>query len=711
MAQNAKNTNKFQVNMGTFAGGMSVDFKNGVAASFYNSVALDFRKKSSQMSVIPGLSTIITNLTDMPIAMLQDPTGIRWAIGDLGSLYRINLSNVATKVAQLSSAAGAGLVYNQLSDMLYITGQQTVSLYGPITSAVTTPVFYSDLFGKSASVVNGVVNLYNPTTNNYDTTARNNAQSIGLNIGITTSTQISNATASTYGTYTIKNTISEAVGDFTSFAPDVEPFYSIAAYVATAGTGNWTLTLHDGFNNKLAAVTIPNASIVAGAFNEFVFTAPGIRSFTGAVQSGLSAAYHFHLTSSVAADTATAAAVLDPSTTTTTAVGINFLLYVYRLVKTNNTWHPMVLFTGSTTLLCIGNGQYLATYNLSNDQNPSNNVFQRERFPLDAGYEVCGLAVNNQYLVIAAEKRSTNATNSFQDGFLYFWDGTNSTYNFKVQIPMGAPYSVTTFNNIIYFVCAGSLFAHSGVAGASAIKIRPISYQNTDYLGTVDTTYVNPNMMDIRSNLLMIGYPSTTTNIQNSYGVYSWGTVELIYPNSFGLSYQLANGQTNYAPSNSLRVGLVKNFVDTMYVSWSYIDSGGITRYGLDMTNNLSTPARTFAWDSLIWDGGARYKMKQAMRLKINFLALPVGTTLTPYYSVDRGPKIVADTSTGVSFVVGAGNTEVVVELDSSRFHEIQWGFTGTTTASTPTPPTITGIVMELDPLSGEVNVRADDKE
>ena len=710
MAQNAKNTNKFQINLGTFAGGMSVDYKNGVANSFYNSVALDFRKKSSEMSVLPGMTTIITNLLDLPVAMLQDPTGTRWMIGDQGNLYRVNTSNVATKVAQISSASGCGLVYNQLSDMLYISGQQTVSLYGPITSTLTSPVFYSDLFGKSASVVSGVVNLYNPLTNNYDGIGRNNAQSIGLNIGITSTSQVSNntATGATYGTYVIKNAISEATGDFTVFAPDVEPFYSIAVYIAVKGTGDFTLTVHDGFNNKVGAVTILNANITAGQFNEFIFTAPGIRSFTGTVQSGLSAAYHFHITTSVAGDTSAIASILDASTSTTTAVGANFLLFVYRMVKTNNTWHPMTMFTGSTTLLCVGNGQYLSTYNLSNDQNPSNNVYVRERFPLDAGYEVCGLSVNNQYLVIAAEKRSTSSTNSFQDGFLYFWDGTNASYNFKIQIPMGAPYALQTFNNLTYFICAGSLYVWGG--GQSVIKIRPISYQNTDYLGTVDTTIVNPNMMDSRSNLLMIGYPSATTNAQNSFGIYSWGSVELVYPNSFRLSYQLANGLTNTTPANQLKIGMIKNFVDTLYMSWSYIDAGGVTRYGVDMTNNLSTPARNFSWDSLIYDGGTRYKMKQGTRIKLNFIALPVGSTLTGYYSIDRGPKISRDISNN-PFIAGAGATELLFELDSARFHEIQFGFNGTTTATTILPPRITGVVLEVDPLAGEVNVRADDVE
>lgn len=700
MAQGPKDTNKYQINLGAFSGGVSVDFKNGVQNSFQNAIALDFRKKASQMSVLPGMNTVATNLTDLPVSMIQDPTGVRWMIGDQGNLYRVTTANVVSKVAQLSSASGHGLVYNQLSDMLYITGQQTVSMYGPITSSIAAPHFYSDVFGKSASVANGVVNLYNPVDNTYDGTGRNSAQSIGLNVGITDPTQVGNNSLATYSNYVLKNSISEATGDFCVFAPDFEPFYSIAVYVAVIGTGDWTLTLHDGFNNVVAAVTITHANIKLG-WNEFVFPAPGVRSFTGAIQSGLSAAYHFHVTTSVAGDTAAL------STVTTDMVGTNFLLFVYRMVKTNNTWHPMTIFTGSNFLLCMGNGQYLSTYNFSNDSNPSNGVWNRERFPLDVGYEVCGLTVNNQYLVIAAEKRSTSNVNNFQDGMLYFWDGNNSTYNFKIQVPMGAPYSIFTFNNITYFVCAGSLYAWGG--GQQVIKVRPISYQNTDYLGVADDTYINPNMMDSRSNLLMIGYPSTTTNVLNNYGVYSWGSVELIYPNSFGLSYQLANGQTNFSTANQLKIGMIKNFVDTLYTSWTYTDANSVQHWGLDMTNNSSGAAPTFRWDSLIWDGGARYKMKRAMRLKINFLPLPTGVTLTPYYILDRGTPIVASTA-GVSFTKTTGETEVVIECGQSRFHELQWGFTGTCPAGTMTPPTITGVVMEVDPLADEVSVKKDDK-
>jgi hypothetical protein len=469
--------------------------------------------------------------------------------------------------------------------------------------------------------------------------------------------------------------------------------------VKTKGTGDLILTLHDGFNRALATITIPNASITNNAYNDFVFAAPGIRSFTGAIQSGLSAAYHFHVTHS--GGTASTLGTLTASQLST----VDFILFNYRLVDTNNGWHPAAIFTGSGFMLCIGNGQYLTTYNFSNDANPSNNVWQRERFPIDAGYEVTSLSVNNQFLVIAAEKRSSNSSRNFQEGCLYFWDGQNATYNFKIQLPMGAPYSVYTFNNITYFICAGALYAWGG--GQQVIKVRPIAYQNTDYLDTTDNTIVNPNMMAPRFNLLMIGYPSITTNVGLKYGIYSWGSVELIYPNSFGYSYALSHDTYNYSASNNLQIGMIKNFVDTMYVS-SRKTVSGTTTYYLDVVNNSSEPAGTFSWQSLIYDGGVRYKQKEATRLKISFLPWPEDATLTLFYALERGAQVTTDPTTGDPYSPNTGDTSLIIDINK-RFYEAQWGFSGT--CDNPASiPTITGITMEIDPLQAETDLRVDDQ-
>jgi hypothetical protein len=696
MAKGPSDTGKLTINLGSFVGGESIDYKNGVANAFLSSEALDFRSKASQMSVLPGLSAVSgasAVLVDLPIEMVQDPTGVRWILGDGGHLYKLDTSDVLTLVATITDGTGFGMVYNQLSDFLYITGQQTVSMYGPLQG---TPALKDGQFGKSASNANGVVNLYQTSTTNWDGSARNNIQTLATTQGVTATSQVTTNTAAL--TYTAPiGAVSEAAANVCAFSPDLEPFYSIAVNVKVKGTGNLILTLHDGFNQALATVTILNAAVTTG-YNEFVFPTYGIRSFTGAIQSGLSAAYHFHVTSTVADTTL---AVLTAGQLST----VDFILFNYRMVKTNNGWHPATLFTGNGFMMCIGNGQYLSTYNFAKDDNPSNYVWQRQRFPIDAGFEITSLSVNNQYLVIAAEKRSSSSTRNFQEGCLYFWDGQNATYNFKIPLPMGAPYSVYTFNNITYFVCAGALYAWGG--GQQVIKVRPIAYQNTDYLGTTDTTIVNPNMMAPRYNLLMIGYPSVTTNVNLKYGIYSWGSVELIYPNSFGYSYALSNATYNYSASNNLQIGMVKNFVDTMYVG-SRKTVAGVTTYTLDRTNNSSAAAGVFSWDSLIYDGGVRYKQKEANRIKISFLPWPANATLTAYYKFERGTKISADPFSSVAFSPATGDTSLIIDINK-RFYEGQWGFSGT--CSNPSlPPTITGITMEIDPLQSESDLRVDDQ-
>jgi len=135
MASGPKNSGKLNINLGSFVGGESIDYKNGVANSFYASEGLDFRSKASQMSVLPGMTAVSgasAVLTDLPVEMVQDPTGVRWILGDTGKLYKLDTSDVLTLAATITDGSGYGMVYNQLSDMLYITGQQTVSMYGPL---------------------------------------------------------------------------------------------------------------------------------------------------------------------------------------------------------------------------------------------------------------------------------------------------------------------------------------------------------------------------------------------------------------------------------------------------------------------------------------------------------------------------------------------------------------------------------------------------
>jgi len=681
------------VNKEFFQGGITVDYKMGIANSFYYSYNLNFRIFPSQMTVEPGLQPLSTSLKDLILQIQQDLSGVRWGVGDQGWIYKIDAEDNVIPMVQMPENGSAGMLYSQITDQLYIPGQTAVSMYGRVTQNPNGPTFRPNQFDVSASYAGGTVNLL--TASGWNGAARNNAQAVGSVNGITLDTYNSGpnqVTNTLTNTYTLPSTIVESTPTECGFSPDIEPFYSIAVYVDNVGTGDWTLTLHDSVNEELAAVTIKNADMVTG-WNNFVF-GKQIRAYVNASNVGYSAVYHFHLTSSVSGDTASVFTVNQGD-----EQGTNFLLFAYRLVQTNNGWHPTAYFTGGgKPLLCIGNGEYLSTYNFGNDQNPNNTQWQRHTLYFKPGYEVTGLSSNNQYLVIATGRTSTNGDRLPQQGCLYFWDGTTVAPSFTIDIPMGIPYGVYTFNNITYFACQGSLYAWTQGA-PSVLKVRKLAYQSTDFMGTVDRTMVYPNAFTSRYTILYMGYPGYTTDPNLEYGIWSWGGVELTFPNSYGLSYTQSPNVNYFTTQNQRRLGCAVNYVDSLYSSWSYTDDNGVEHFGLDHMNNSSPPASTFGWESLIWDGGADYKQKIALRYKITTLPLPAGTAITPWVRKDRQAKIYCNTS------ATEGDTNVFFELNNMRFHELQWGFDGTYTGTALTPPTIIGVAVEIDPtiLEGDL--------
>ncbi len=699
-----KNSDKIIPHTQYFQGGITVDYKMGIPNSFYNSQNGDFRTFPSQISVLPASRQIAGNLKDCITAIQQDKAGVRWGYGDKGWFYKIDTSNVVTPLFQTPENGSAGLLYSQISDQLYLVGQSAISLYGQVTSGATgNPVYRENQFDVSASSGLGITSFFNTSSGYFDGGAgyRNNITTGALDqsSGITLTNYTTLVTNSLTNTYTLPSTIIENNTNFCYFSPDIEPFYSIAVYVDAIGTGDWTLTLHDSLNNELGSNTITNADMKTG-WNNFVF-GKQIRAYVNAANVGYAPTYHFHLTSSVAGDTASVYTntIGDLST-------CNMVVFAYRLVETNNGWHPTAYFTGTgTALLCIGNGEYLATYNFGNDSNPSSTQFVRHQLTFRPGEEVCSMTSNYGYLVIGTELRATDANRNYQYGRLYFWDGSTSAPAFYIDLPMGSPYAMYSFNNVTYMAISGSLYAWSG--GQTVLKVRKLAYQNTDYMDAVDQTRVNPNGFTSRYNILMMGYPSFTTDPNIDYGIWSWGAVELTFPNSYGYSYSQSIAQydtstntvsnQNYTSTNNLKLGCAVNFVDSLYSSWEYTDSSSVTHYGLDVVDNFSDPAQFSTFTSLIFDGGVVYKEKMAVRYKVICEALPSGWTPTPWWTIDRG-------TTNYGTGVGEGATEAFVEWNNARFHEIQYGYILINDGATE-PAVILGVAPEIDAQESEVDI------
>ena len=621
----------------SFVGGMSVsDEKQGIPNSFLYAQGIDFRKKPSQMSVLPKTVNTATGvIVDLIQDMIQVADGSRYMLGNLGNFYKVATNGIVSNLGKTNTGA-AGMIYRRDVDRIIFTGSTTASSYYPISN---NPVLELDKYTKSKS----------------------------------TDTACNQETTGTSGSVGVPTTLSEA--SRRTFTPDIEPMYSIKLFVVAKGTGTVTVTIHDDANNVLGTSSKATGDITSNDWNEWVFTNP-IRMLVKPNARIL----HLHVTSTVN-DTTIRTTEANPDVTT-----CDYQMWANRFISPNNGFHPAIQFQ---QYCCFGNERYLSVWEPLSDD-PSNLEWNRHRLTFPPGYEVCGLALYDEYLAIACELRSSSSTKNFQNGKIFFWDGTSTTYNYFIDVPEGSPYSLYQYKNILYWFAGGAWY---GYAGGKPTKIKTFPNTDDEYTDATAYTIGYPNMATVRRGTLLMGFPSETTNQTIKHGVYSWGAVEKNYADSFGYSYIISTGTTNNNGTNNLRLGMIKNFGDTLYISWRDDENTlSASKYGLDIVDNNSDPYASTTWESLIFDNGQTWKQKNALRIIATFKSLPAGATVQLKYKIDRA----SNWTTGA--VVNSGKT-TSLHISQGRFYEIQFGIDIT---STTTTPEITFVGLEYDDLNKE---------
>jgi hypothetical protein len=593
-----------------FYGGIATDYKVGIKDSHAYSRAIDFRKRPGQMSPLPGTRRFgSNNVKDLIQQIIQTEDGTRYGLGNEGYFYSIDDDDVVVK-AKLDDGA-AGMLYRKDLQEMYMTSSTTVSYYGKFPN----PVIDINKYAESASEDDAA--LLSGGTN----------------------------------TYTLGTSIVESPTTIQEFESDIEPLVRIRVRVASKGTGDWTLTLHDDANNVLATSTVASANISNNADLDFNFS-DQIRLYV----KPSARTYHFHLTSTVADGTVYCATTNDLNT-------CDFSIFADRLVRTNNGVHPIVQFL---QYVCICNERYLSVWEPLADI-PSNLEWKRHRLDFGPGYESCGATITDEYIVIACERRSTSDDHDFQEGRLFFWDGLSEQYNFTIEIQEGSPEAIYTYQNLVYMIIGGALYVWAG--GKNIIKLRTLLNTDTEFSGITDTTRVYPNMMAVRRNILLLGYPSVTASETIEHGVFSHGSVDKNYPMSFGYNYVLSTKTRLYDGSNALRIGCVRNFGDTLYIAWRDDTQPESFKYGVDIVDNTSLPAAEGTWEARAYDGEAVFKMKSARYMKLTCAPLPEGVRIKMKYKVDHGDWVYPDDG-----VLEAGDTYKIAKI-GERNHEIQVGF------------------------------------
>ena len=361
---------------------------------------------------------------------------------------------------------------------------------------------------------------------------------------------------------------------------------------------------------------------------------------------------------------------------------LDFTSTAYVLHETFNKKHPMVMYDK----LYIGNGKYVSTKESTPLNYIDDTLYTSDTLRLDDGFEVCSFGSSDEYLMIGAEKYSAGSSRGFQAGRIYFWDRQSEGPNFYIDCNMGSPKAIYNFGNIVYIIIAGALYAYTG--GKELVKVRTLKGTDTEYSGQNSITEVYPNMMAIRREILLIGFPSETSAYTVRHGIYGFGSVDKNYLNSFTYNYKIPGPNTNVtldqhnSDNQHFRIGCVYNFNDTLFYSYevtSTYNNVTTTRVALAVVDNNSGTSTSFLWKSLQYDAGCPAFEKMALRVGIYFDPLPESTTITPIYRIDDG-----EWQTGPA-TASTGDNYITCEINK-RFHELQYGLVGTTGNDMLTP-------------------------
>lgn len=643
-----------------FVGGMGTDKKVGIKYAFSYAQSIDFRQSPSQFTLLRRPVREDGNVVvDLVQNEVMANSGKIYSLGGSGHIYSRSTSGVWSNFGNIRNGS-FGMLYRQDQDSIYMASDSTVS---SITKVGTAPTLNADFYNISQSIYN------------------NNSNTPGLNVNSNQSS----------GTHTSAVPIVAMDNQVRYFQTDIEPINKVGVRISSKGTGDWTLKILDGLNNELATKTVVNSSLTDNDWNYFVFPTQIRVNVAPAAQT-----YHWVVTSTVNDGTIYSLAVNDIQSA-------DMQLWADRLVITNNGIHPIDQIQ---QFVVIGNGRYLSVWEPLGEPNPSNLEWQRHYLQFPPEWEVCGIAKMNEYIAIACEKVSTDPTQDPQDGIIFWWDGVQvNKYNYFTPIPEGSPQGIHSYKNVVYYQAGGSWYAMSSV-DSQPQKIRSLPFGENGYNNNNNQTTVYPYATTTRNGIQLMAWPSATTNTNIPYGVYSWGQTDTTLPNSFGYSYLLSTGSDRWSSQNNLTIGMVKNFGDTLHISWRD-DTNATGHYGVDVVNTASPLPLYATWESLIFDNGYVGKLKQADYMNATWLPLPDGVRIRLKYSINRGewqysqyfsnsdPWFEGNPATYASFSIGQGDNQ-------GRFNEIQTGIDVYCEEGIFETPTVTSVTLLYDDLREE---------
>jgi len=306
----------------------------------------------------------------------------------------------------------------------------------------------------------------------------------------------------------------------------------------------------------------------------------------------------------------------------------------------------------------VAHGPYVAWYD------GSTFTVRRLSFPPDI-YTRC-ISPLDEYLVFGVSK-GTSLTASEQ-GLLFYWDGSATTFNFFAEVNVGGVYSMTNYRNRLMFVAGGYGDLYAISAGGYTSPQRLERLPNITMGNTVE---IASGAMTTYKGQLYIGGGLSTNTTSFIHGAYRYGSLVDSYPE--GLYYD-ATISTGTETGTSVSIGAVKGIGSALYIAWK----DGST-YGVDKLTDSNSAVATYSYESLLIDGGRPTKIKKLLKLVVTHSALASGQSIALGYDINRSGSYTATTNNTV------GTTETSFDLTvngSTVFYDVGVRVLATTNSS-----------------------------
>lgn len=614
-------------------GGEGEDKKVGVANGFYRSKNIDFRGKASRFSLNPKTVKESGATVDTPVRdMARVTDGTVFMMGET-KIYRRNReaqggtgSYTAIVTTGLTNADSA--VYNKDRDKIYIPDGANIHTIENPDSATTSSDFNADQIGQ---VLDYEVN------------------------------------ASPSNTYAVPTAISETDANKLEWQPEIEPLIKIAVWVVAKGTGNLTITVHDAADNELASEVIANGSLTTGAWNEFELSAQ-VRQY---VKPG-ARTYHIHATSDTASQVTLKVATTNDLSTAEVQT------YADRLV--DGVFHPI---SQQAQFLAIGNERYVSIWEPITDD-PSKQEFEQHRLKLPPEYTVIGITEWEEMTVVSAKKSVSSDYGDEEwgidsnEGLLLFWDRVADTYNWFLKVNDGAYESIYSAGGLLYGIVNGVLHVSNGGLPVPLKTLPGVEDFTSENDQHDDDVYLQAPYkgMTIKRNLLHLGFPMLTVNDSIRPGMYSFGTKNVQYPESFGHTAAPSHGDdspeydTGDTPDTPLSgVTFVGRFGANLFMAWTH-GASDVQTFGVDVIRENHDPFTTGYVELFEFDDGLPHKEKQASEIHVTYEQLPTDTTIVPSFKVDHEATWQDGVATN-SITHEPQNKRFVLQIDEKQYHTI----------------------------------------